>query len=92
VIQVGINLASQVERHHVWVTAVIDEPGLITVEHAVKAKREEFIEVCLLDDLLALISLSWVVQVEQVRQAICIVIRAPHVTLLLAHNLSKIFH
>ena len=63
-IDIRVYLASEVEANNVWVTAVIYESSLIAVEHAVEAEREEFIVVCLLNDLLSLIGVRWVIQVK----------------------------
>ena len=49
-----IDLTSQVKGLHVGLAAVVNKPGFISVEHAVDAKWEELVIVCLLDKLLAL--------------------------------------
>lgn len=88
----GVDLPSQVEGLHVRVAAVVDEAGLVAVEHAVQAEREELAVVGLLDQLLSLLALGRVIHVEEVREAVRVVVGAPHVALLLGHDLALVLH
>ena len=89
---VGLVLPGQVERDHVRITAVIDEPSLITVEHRVDAEWEELVVEELLNSLLFIVLLAQIIQVEQVAQPVVIIIGAAHVALLLAHDLAQVLH
>ena len=92
VVEIGVDLPCQVEWDNIRVTTVIDKASLVTIKHAVEAQWKELAEVNFLNNLLPLVSLGWIVEIEQVRKTICIVICTPHVALLLAHNFTKVLH
>jgi DNA segregation ATPase FtsK/SpoIIIE-like protein len=92
VVNIGVDLARKIERLHVGIAAVIDEPGLVAIEHRVEAQGEKLVVVNLLNNLLSLVALTEVIQVEQVRKAIIVVVGASHVALLLGDDLSQVFH
>ena len=71
---------------------MINKASLVTIKHAIEAQREELAEVNFLNNLLPLVSLGWIVEIEQVRKTICIVICTPHIALLFAHNFTKVLH
>ena len=63
-VNIGIGLACQIERKHIWIATMVDETSLVTIEHTIQTQWEELIVVDFLDDLLSFISFTWVVQIK----------------------------
>ena len=91
-VDIGVNLTSEVEGEHIWVAAMIDKSGLIPIEHTIETQREKLIVVDFLNDLLFFIFFAWVVEIKQVTESVSVVIGASHVALLFAHDLAKVLH
>lgn len=60
----ALYLPAQVERLNVRITRVINESGLIAVEHAVKAQGKEFTRVALLNLLFPFLLVERVIHIE----------------------------
>lgn len=69
---------------------MINESGLIAVEHAVKAQGEEFTRVALLNVLFTFLLIERVIHIEQVAEAVVIVVAAAHISLFFGQNFSAI--
>lgn len=71
---------------------MVDESGLISVEHAVQAKGEELVEVTRLHKGFPCLILQRVVHIKEVAEARVVIIAAPHVALLLGNDFATVLH
>ena len=71
---------------------MIDKTSLVSVEHSIDTEWKELVVEHLLDDFLTFIFLGEIIEIEEIGQAIVIIVRAPHITLLLTHDFTKVLH